>query len=132
MSTVAKLKCRSCTGTDVVNIQGYILCRQAKVTSRCRVMEHLQHSLPHASDCGATLPAIQGGTLPQRNKVCLGRHTWGACLFGASGVPADVLSCASVPRSQTQTQTLQYHVQVLAVSQASGWQLRWFVDCQAF
>lgn len=47
----------------------------------------------------------------------VGRH---ACL-GLGGVPATVLSLCSVPRSQTQT--LQYHVQVLAVSQAGGWQL---------
>lgn len=85
MSDDAELNCRRCTGTDVVNIQGYVLCRHAKVTSRCRVMEHLRHTLPDASDCGATLPAIQGDTLSQRNKVCLGRHTWGAMPFWALG-----------------------------------------------
>lgn len=114
MSEDAKLKCRRCTGTDVVNIQGYILCRRAKVTSQYRVMEHLRHSLPHASDCGATLPAIQGGTLSKRNKVCLGRHTWGAMPVWGLGSPCRCAQLCSVPRSQTQT--MQYHVQVLAIS----------------
>lgn len=102
MSTDARLKCKRCTGTDVVNIQGCDLCRQAKVTSRCRVMEHLRHPPPHASDCGATLPATQGGTLSQRNKSVWAGTRGAPCLLGLGGSPCRCAQLCSIPRPQTQ------------------------------
>lgn len=122
MSTDARSKCKRCTGTDVVNIQGCDLCRLAKVTSRCRVMEHLRHALPHASDCGATLPATQGGTLSQRNKVCLGRHTWGAMPFGAWGKSLPLCSAVQRP-SLSDPDTLQYHAPDAGRFAAVCWQV---------
>lgn len=125
MSRDAKLNCRRCTGTDVVNIQGYVLCRHAKVTSRCRVMEHLRHTLPDASDCGATLPAIQGDTLSSRNKVCLGRHTWGAIPVWGLGSPC---RCAQLSQHLSLSGTvLQYHVPAVGPSYSGHLALRYFV-----
>lgn len=82
-------------------------------------MDHLRHPLPDASDCGATLSATQGDTLSQRNKVCLGRHTWGAIPFLGFGESLPLSSSAvSIPRSQAASAVSR--PQVLDTT-AAGW-----------
>jgi hypothetical protein len=118
----AESNCTRCTGTDVVNIQGSVLCRHAKVSSRCRVMEHLRHTLPDASDCGATLPAIQGDTLSQRKQGLSGpAHVGRHAFLGAWGVPAAVGGLGSCAASLAlRNSPCSITSQVLAVSQQTA------------
>lgn len=114
----------------MVNIQGYILCRQTKVTSRCRVMGAIAAKPPARLGMWCNLTSDSGRYIVTEKTRSVWAGTRGApCLFGAWGSPCRCAQLCSVPRSQTQT--LQYHVRGLKCLAAGGWQV-WCLSDQPF